>query len=198
MHFERMIRNKYGISKKNFENMGYEERNKRLREMLKNDGIVVVPDDKPQFTDQLPQIKILSNNLKTIIGEDPNQLGTCPTSPLSGSGEANKRQRMVRKPKVDMGIPPRNQGEEATARAGGTFDPKNFKGNAMLFRYLNDVNLSMCRQKFQQSEATKMKKTGQTGGGQKKGKNQLQKDEHVLSEPDLGDYEGQNQLSLPK
>lgn len=51
LHFERMIRNKYGISKKNFENMGHEERNRRLREMLKNDGIIVVPDDKPQHTD---------------------------------------------------------------------------------------------------------------------------------------------------
>lgn len=146
--------------------------------MLKNDGIIVVPDDKPQYTHELPQIKILSNNLKTVIGEDPSQVGACPTSP-SGT-EATKRQRMVRKPKVDMGIPPQDQGEEATARAGGTFDPKNFKGNAMLFRYLNDVNLSMCRQKFPQSEATKMKKTGQTGGGQKKGKNQ--KAEQYLSD----------------
>ena len=99
-----------------------------------------------------------------------------------------------------MGIPPQNQGEEATARAGGTFDPKNFKGNAMLFRYLNDVNLSMCRQKFQQSDATKMKKTGMTGGGQKKSKNNNQKLDHVLSEPKLdhGEADAQNQLTIPK
>jgi len=57
-----------------------------------------------------------------------------------------------------MGLPPPKAGEEKTARAGATFDPKNFKGNAMLFRHLNEVSLSKCRQKFEASAATQLKK----------------------------------------
>jgi len=44
-----------------------------------------------------------------------------------------------------MGIPPPKAGEEKQARAGATFDPKNFKGNAMLFQHLNEVALSLIK-----------------------------------------------------
>jgi len=33
------------------------------------------------------------------------------------------------KPKLEMGIPPLKEGEEKTAKAGGTFDPNAYKGN---------------------------------------------------------------------
>jgi hypothetical protein len=39
----------------------------------------------------------------------------------------------VNKPRVDMGIPPPKKGQENQARAGSIFDPKQFKGNVMLF-----------------------------------------------------------------
>jgi hypothetical protein len=44
------------------------------------------------------------------------------------------------------------------ARAGGTFDPKLFKGNVMLFKHLNEVALSMLRTKIESSESVKKKK----------------------------------------
>ena len=53
--------------------------------------------------------------------------------------------KYMRKPRVDMGIPPPKQGQENQARAGATFDPKQFKGNAELFSYLNEVSLSMVK-----------------------------------------------------
>ena len=57
-----------------------------------------------------------------------------------------------------MGIPPPKPGQENQARAGGTFDPKLFKGNVMLFKHLNEVALSMLRTKIESSESVKKKK----------------------------------------
>jgi hypothetical protein len=41
-----------------------------------------------------------------------------------------------------MGLPPPKAGENMENRAGSTFDPKNFKGNIMLFKHLNEVSLA--------------------------------------------------------
>jgi hypothetical protein len=43
--------------------------------------------------------------------------------------EHDKEHKIVRKPKVDMGVPPPVKGAETSARAGAIFDPKLFKGN---------------------------------------------------------------------
>lgn len=40
-----------------------------------------------------------------------------------------KKEKVCRHPKVDMGVPPPVKGAEASARAGAIFDPKLFKGN---------------------------------------------------------------------
>ena len=56
-----------------------------------------------------------------------------------------KKEKTVRHPKVDMGVPPPVKGAEASARAGAIFDPKLFKGNCMLFKHLNEVSHSMLR-----------------------------------------------------
>ena len=42
-----------------------------------------------------------------------------------------------------MGLPPEKEGQEKTAKAGSTFDPKLIKGNCMLFKHINEVTLSM-------------------------------------------------------
>ena len=83
-----------------------------------------------------------------------------------------------------MGLPKPKEGEERQARAGATFDPKNFKGNAALFQYLNQVSLSMMKQKFEASEAVKKKKRKKLGIGEDYGtmlpdeeQHKLQKDE---------------------
>lgn len=59
--------------------------------------------------------------------------------------------KYLRKPRVDMGIPPPKKGQENQARAGATFDPKQFKGNTELFSYLNEVSLSLVKQSYEVS-----------------------------------------------
>jgi hypothetical protein len=62
------------------------------------------------------------------------------------------------KPSLDMGRlgtkAPKQAGERQ-GKAGATFDPKNFKGNVQLFRHLADISVSMCRQKFESTDAIK-------------------------------------------
>ena len=66
-------------------------------------------------------------------------------------------------PKVDMGVPKPQQGEEEQARAGATLDPKHFKGNAMFSEHLAEVAVSMLKQKFEMSAAMKTKKKKHRG-----------------------------------
>ena len=44
------------------------------------------------------------------------------------------------------------------AKAGGTFDPKMFKGNCMLFKHLNEASLSKVRKVPEMSGSYKLKK----------------------------------------
>jgi hypothetical protein len=62
------------------------------------------------------------------------------------------------KAKTDTGLPPQKEGEEQTARAGATFDPKMFKGNCMLFKHLNEASIAKMRKKPEISDAYKLKK----------------------------------------
>ena len=59
---------------------------------------------------------------------------------------------------LDMRNPPVKDGQEKLAKAGANFDPKNFKGNLMLFTYLNEISLSLLKQKFEHTAAFKQKK----------------------------------------
>lgn len=69
-----------------------------------------------------------------------------------------KKEKIKTKEVCDFGLPPQKEGEEKQAKAGTTFDPKNFKGNAQLFIHLNEVALSMLKVKYQASESIKKKK----------------------------------------
>lgn len=60
--------------------------------------------------------------------------------------------------KTDSRLPPPKDGEEKMAKAGGTFDPKMFKGNCMLFRHLNEASLYKVRKKPEMSASYKLKK----------------------------------------
>jgi len=113
--------------------------------MLENDKVVLFPEGSEHARDGLPFMAIMESNLRAAAEGD------------QGSKHCQKkdreRERFARKPRADMGLPPPKPGEEKSARAGATFDPKNFKGNAMLFRHLNEVALSKCRQRFEVSDA---------------------------------------------
>lgn len=68
-YFDKMITDKYSLNKSMFNQMSHEERNKKLKEMLKNDKIVVMTDK--QFADGLPELKIMHNNLKVLTENVP-------------------------------------------------------------------------------------------------------------------------------
>ena len=141
-YFDQMIKSKHHTQKKDFEKMPRHIRNERLKRMLANDRVVLFPEESVAARDGLPFVAIMENNLRAAAEGD--QTKEC---------QKKERNRFSRKPRADMGLPPPQGGEEKSARAGATFDPKNFRGNAMLFRHLNEVALAKCRQKFEVSEA---------------------------------------------
>ena len=59
--------------------------------------------------------------------------------------EKERAEKKVRKPRVNMGVPPAAKGAEAQARAGSIFDPESFKGNVALSVHFNEVSHSMLR-----------------------------------------------------
>ena len=93
-------------------------------------NMIIFPNPKMASEDGLPHLSFVYDNLKDIIKEEQ---------------VIDNEAKYLRKPRVDMGIPPPKKGQENQARAGATFDPKHFKGNAELFSYLNEVSLSMVK-----------------------------------------------------
>jgi hypothetical protein len=81
------------------------------------------------------------------------------------------------KPRVDMGIPPPKPGEENLARAGTTFDPKQFKGNCQLFSHLNEVSISMLKNSVEASDSIKKRKKAKVIYGNDYGLTLLKEDQ---------------------
>lgn len=54
-----------------------------------------------------------------------------------------EEEKILRKPRVSTGIQIEEEGVEKTAKAGGTFDPRMFKGNIQLEKHFNECALSM-------------------------------------------------------
>jgi hypothetical protein len=78
--------------------------------------------------------------------------------------EKSEQEKICRKPRVLMGFSLR-EGEDETAKAGGVFDPRMFKGNIQLEKHFNECALSMIpsRKIPPQSDSYKMnKKPGQS------------------------------------
>ena len=71
----------------------------------------------------------MEQNLKKLTGLVPKRR------------EKSELEKIIRKPRVLMGFSLR-EGEDETAKAGGIFDPKMFKGNIQLERFFNECALS--------------------------------------------------------
>jgi hypothetical protein len=69
---------------------------------------------------------------------------------------------------VDMGIPEHKKSDDK-GKSKATFDLKNFKGNAMFFQHLNEIQLSVMKKKIETSEAITKKKKAKTGFGEEYG-----------------------------
>ena len=124
--------------------MSRKERNRILMNMLEpQSNMIVFPSTKVAALDGLPHLSFVEANLKEIINKEE---------------KSPKKAKIVLNPRVDMGIPQQKPGQEHQARAGATFDPKQFKGNVMLFQHLNEVALSMLRKPVEPSASVKKKK----------------------------------------
>lgn len=105
------------------------ERNAILKKMLAGHSVLLYPEND-EFPDGLPQIQIIEKNLKSMI--EDKDLAKQDGSPDKATDK---------------------KGKGDVARAGATFDPKNFKGNVQLFRHLAEMSVTMSRQKFERSDA---------------------------------------------
>jgi len=94
----------------------------------------------------LPNFSILDKDLNKILKHHTEHQDLVHE-------EHAKEAKVVRHPRVDMGVPPPVKGAETSARAGAIFDPKLFKGNCMLFKHLNEVSHSMLRKPIQNISA---------------------------------------------
>ena len=102
-----------------------------------------------------------------------------------------------------MGIP-KKKGDEK-AKSGATFDLGHFKGNAMFFQHLNELQLSVLRHKIEASEAISKKKKIKTGMGEDYGislpEDEIQKHEgdssgsSLLSDEEEKEREGMMKLN---
>ena len=66
---------------------------------------------------------------------------------MSNEGDAPGKEKK-KKAALGMGRQTADRDKEGkgdTARAGATFDPKNFKGNVQLFRHLAEMSVSMSK-----------------------------------------------------
>ena len=83
-----MITEKYAVD---YNLMTPKKRNKKLREMLSKDKVIVFPEK--QFVDGLPELKIMNPNLKLLTDNGPSQK------------EKDKVPKTA-KAKTDTGLPP--------------------------------------------------------------------------------------------
>ena len=123
--FDKLVKEKYQLLDNQFEEMPRKNRNALLKDMLETySNMIIFPSNKLQAEDGLPHFSFVLENLKEIIKEER---------------VIDFDSKYQRKPRVDMGIPPPKAGQEQSARAGSTFDPKQFKGNADLQKYINEI-----------------------------------------------------------
>ena len=114
--------------------------------MLENNRVIVFPDGI-ECADGIPELKIIDQNLKNLTGCGPIQKKTQSLDKYKRKGA-----------KTDSRLPPAKDGQEAMAKAGGTFDPRMFKGNCMLFNHLNEASLSKTKKIPEMSGSYKLKK----------------------------------------
>ena len=123
------------------------------------------------------------DNLKDIVKQDKKPVDI--------------KEKYSRNPTVDMGIPKPQEGQENQARAGATFDPKQFKGNVMLFKHLNEVALSMMKHQVEASESIKKKKAAHNGVTENFGVKLLKEDQaHDRLQSDSEDEEIEKKASM--
>lgn len=162
--FDKLLKEKYQLSDDKFEKMSRKERKKILMKMLHNhSNIILFPSKKLQSIDGLPHLTIVHDSIKEVTNK--------------GKSKTVCQDKKVFKPRVDMGIPPPKKGQENQARAGATFDPKQFKGNVMLFQHLNEVSISMLKHPVQSSESVNKRKDSKKTFGDYYGIKLLEEDQ---------------------
>ena len=135
-----------------------------------------------QPLDGLPHLSFVYENLRDVVKPEEKPLDI--------------QKKYSRKPRVDMGIPKPQAGQENQARAGTTFDPKLFKGNVMLFKHLNEVSISMMKHKVEASDSIKKKKINNVTATENYGVQLLKEDQvHDRMQSDSEDDEVEKRVN---
>jgi len=90
--------------------------------MLDKETIIIFPEKGIEARDGMPNFNIIFTNLKKM-NEDQKVVG--------------KRDKVANKQKADYGLPERKKDDEESKKAG-SFDPKNFKNNADLYKHMTE------------------------------------------------------------
>lgn len=64
--FDQMIKEKYGIADEMYAHMSYKERNRRLREMLEKETILIFPNKGLSQIDGMPNFGIIYSDLRNM------------------------------------------------------------------------------------------------------------------------------------
>lgn len=141
--FSRILKKKYDLNPRIYDNMPNKKRNKILQEMMEGYPIVLFPKDNLQGIDGMPHFHICTDNL---TGIEPK-------------AEKEKKQKVSKgMDRSELGLPPKmNDGEEKKNK-GSAFDPRTFKTNTEYFVHLNEKALELIGNKFAMSESLKSKR----------------------------------------
>ena len=181
--FDKLIKEKYNLQDNQFEEMSRKERNKIMVKMMESQNNMVVFPNVGQPVDGLPHLSFVYDNLKDIVKDEKKPV--------------DLKEKYSRNPIVDMGIPKPEEGAENQARAGATFDPKQFKGNVMLFKHLNEVALSMMKHPVEASDSIKKKKAAHNGVTENFGVKLLKEDQaHDRLQSDSDDEEIEKKANM--
>lgn len=122
--FEEMVREKYHLMEDDFVNMSANKRERKLREMLESNPIIVFPDKGLVPVTGLPFFSIIEDNLKDITSDSMR----------------SKKTAIPKKPPIDTGaVKKKPQDQEESGTSGATFDLGGIKGNANFFQHINQT-----------------------------------------------------------
>ena len=114
--------------------MSYRERNRKLREMLEDNTILIFPNKGLTLKDGMPNFGVIYTDLKDYVKQD----------------EQDKKKKMnkkiILKPKTDTGLI-KNENSDSddddNKKKGSTFDPSNFKNNIEVYKRMTEQELDL-------------------------------------------------------
>lgn len=115
-----------------YSKMSYQDRNAHLKAMLKDQTILIFPQEGLQQIDGMPNLGIIMTDLRNAMTKKSNKVKSST--------------RVQFKQKTDTGIKKKDshyEDEDNKTNATATFDPKTFKGSSDLYKHMTEYQLTM-------------------------------------------------------